>query len=63
MEFVTVDHLIEGTLGPKPWGHHQPGADAADVLLYCRCDDDHPRRPAGRQGCGAYWTLNVAGQQ
>jgi hypothetical protein len=63
MEFVIVDHLIEGTLGPRPLGHQGHGAGEAAVLLYCRCEDEHPLRPAGRKGCGAYWTLVAPGLQ
>ncbi|GHB91560.1 hypothetical protein GCM10010306_103410 [Streptomyces umbrinus] len=34
---------------PQPGGHVEPMA--------CTCVDDHPGRPEGRVGCGAYWTL------
>ena len=27
--------------------------------MACTCDEDHPDRPDGLQGCGAYWTLLV----
>jgi hypothetical protein len=63
MEFVTVDHLIEGTLGPWRRRRHEDAPTDHVELLYCVCDDHHPRRPTGRKGCGAYWTLLVADQQ
>jgi hypothetical protein len=25
--------------------------------LICTCEDEHPNRPQGRTGCGAYWTV------
>lgn len=63
MEFITVDHLIEGTLGPRHRRRHETAPADHTELLYCVCDDQHPQRPTGRKGCGAYWTLIVAGQQ
>ena len=33
-------------------GHKEP--------MMCTCEDDHPNRPAGRSGCGAYWTLIIS---
>ncbi|WP_131740046.1 hypothetical protein [Actinomadura roseirufa] len=27
--------------------------------MACTCDEEHPARPEGVQGCGAYWTLLV----
>ena len=58
MEFVTVDRLIEGTLG-TPTQYNPAESDYVEPL-YCMCDGDHPRRPTGRIGCGAYWTLLIA---
>jgi hypothetical protein len=59
MEYVTVDHLIEGTLGPRSWRRRREvqAENVERLPLYCRCDDQHPRRPDGRRGCGAYWIL------
>lgn len=31
-------------------------------LMMCTCDEDHPDRPAGRYGCGAYWSVRVPGE-
>ena len=28
--------------------------------MMCTCEDDHPNRPEGRSGCGAYWTLTIS---
>ncbi|NES39786.1 hypothetical protein G3554_27240 [Micromonospora sp. PPF5-17] len=27
--------------------------------VLCECAAEHPRRPAGMVGCGAYWTLHL----
>jgi hypothetical protein len=27
--------------------------------VVCTCDEDHPGRPAGQLGCGAYWTVEL----
>lgn len=27
--------------------------------MACTCDEEHPDRPDGLQGCGAYWTMLV----
>ncbi|MET7871183.1 hypothetical protein [Streptomyces cyaneofuscatus] len=34
---------------PQPGEHVEPMA--------CTCADEHPNRPEGRVGCGAYWKL------
>ncbi|MFC3500364.1 hypothetical protein ACFOOK_05200 [Micromonospora krabiensis] len=36
-----------------------PSADADHRAVLCTCESEHPARPAGRSGCGAYWTLEV----
>lgn len=35
------------------------GGDFVEPVL-CTCEDEHPKRPEGRVGCGAYWTLIIA---
>lgn len=27
--------------------------------MICICDEQHPGRPTGRAGCGAYWLLRI----
>jgi hypothetical protein len=39
----------------------QNDADTVEPML-CTCDDDHPHRPEGRKGCGAYWNFIIPGQ-
>ncbi|MFF3504007.1 hypothetical protein [Streptomyces sp. NPDC003247] len=52
--------------GGGPWfGRRRQGApDGAAAeprveLMMCTCDEDHPDRPEGRYGCGAYWSVRV----
>jgi hypothetical protein len=33
----------------------QPAPDSRLEPVICTCDDDHPGRPEGKVGCGAYW--------
>jgi hypothetical protein len=33
-------------------GHKEP--------MMCTCEDEHPNRPEGFSGCGAYWTLTIS---
>lgn len=28
--------------------------------MMCTCQDEHPNRPEGRSGCGAYWLLTIS---
>jgi hypothetical protein len=30
------------------------------VIVWCRCRSGHPGRPGGRDGCGAFWRVEVA---
>jgi hypothetical protein len=34
------------------------GRDHTEPMM-CICTDEHPDRPEGRAGCGAYWTLTI----
>ncbi|MGS2644482.1 hypothetical protein [Streptosporangium sp. LJ11] len=42
---------------PRP-----PAASETVEPMMCTCEDDHPARPEGRYGCGAYWTLTISAQ-
>jgi hypothetical protein len=35
-----------------------PAADQVEPMM-CTCEDEHPNRPDGRYGCGAYWTVTI----
>jgi len=36
----------------------EPVAPHVEPMM-CTCEDEHPDRPEGRYGCGAYWTLTI----
>jgi hypothetical protein len=46
-----------GWLGGGP----PKAAEAASYTepMMCTCQNDHPNRPDGRSGCGAYWVLTI----
>lgn len=27
--------------------------------MICTCDSDHPNRPVGFKGCGAFWDVTI----
>lgn len=42
-----------------PWGGKKDeGTDHIEPIV-CTCEHDHPDRPDGRFGCGAYWTIVI----
>jgi hypothetical protein len=63
--------IIDIPLMPSVFGGNRssstvlrPGAtskgDAGSIEpVLCTCDDDHPGRPDGRRGCGAYWNFVI----
>jgi hypothetical protein len=42
--------------------HRNRSATSHVEPMMCTCDDEHPNRPDGAYGCGAYWTLVVTRQ-
>jgi hypothetical protein len=44
-------------LGSKRSHRRQEQAEPVYHTVMCTCDDDHPGRPTGQLGCGAYWTV------
>jgi hypothetical protein len=46
-----------GSRGP----HNSPATGQIEPMM-CTCEDDHPGRPEGAFGCGAYWTLVLSRQ-
>lgn len=60
MEFPHVDKVYKGRLLPR---RRQSGASGGTLPMMCTCDGEHPGRPSGEDGCGAYWniTLEISG--
>ncbi|GAB3940766.1 hypothetical protein GCM10027614_24970 [Micromonospora vulcania] len=55
------DHSMSNTLVDDLYRRVAP-ATAPDLgyrTVLCECDADHPARPDGLRGCGAYWTLRL----
>ncbi len=46
------DRLRAGAPKAAEAGHDEP--------MMCTCEDEHPDRPEGRSGCGAYWILTIS---
>jgi hypothetical protein len=62
MEVPVVDSIFTTTRGIRFW-RRRPHAAAAESYvepMVCDCDEDHPGRPEGLSGCGAYWTLTIS---
>lgn len=38
------------------------GAGTLPVTVRCQCEQPHPNRPDGVDGCGAYWRVEVAAE-
>jgi hypothetical protein len=60
MFFADRTRLLRRLLG-RPG--RQPSPPDQEVPMFCSCRAEHPGRPEGRTGCGAYWNLAVGGQQ
>ena len=52
MEFPYVERVYRG-LG----GQAQQAGQLGVVQMVCTCTAQHPRRPEGEEGCGAYWNV------
>ena len=55
-EHATTSALVDEIYRREP---APASVDPGYRTLVCECTADHPRRPAGMVGCGAYWTLVV----
>lgn len=43
----------------RGFGNAGPAAAPTEIPMCCACDGDHPGRPDGGEGCGAYWLLGI----
>ncbi|MFF5057233.1 hypothetical protein ACFY1S_29005 [Micromonospora sp. NPDC000663] len=55
------DHPTTSTLVDALYRRNAPATvpDADYRAVLCECEADHPARPAGSRGCGAYWTVRL----
>jgi hypothetical protein len=60
-ESPVVDAIFRSTRGLRFWRRASPPVAAAPHVepMMCDCGEDHPDRPDGLAGCGAYWTLTI----
>jgi hypothetical protein len=56
MQFPVVTEIFQ-SVAPDGVGSTQPGTEETPVL--CTCLTTHPDRPAGEEGCGAYWNIRL----
>ncbi len=54
MQFPVVTSTVKSTTGAGP-----APPTAEDTPLLCTCRTDHPGRPDGEEGCGAYWNVRI----
>jgi len=50
--------LLRRPKAPRDYRGTPEGNGIIEPMM-CTCEDEHPNRPRGRKGCGAYWTLRV----
>jgi hypothetical protein len=63
IDIPVVQSIFRGFHFPGGWPTARHGTatePAHNEPMICTCGDEHPGRPEGRQGCGAYWILNIS---
>lgn len=62
MEAPVVDSIFRSTRGVRFWRREPATATTESHVepMMCDCGEDHPDRPEGLGGCGAYWTLTIS---
>ncbi|MFH8576329.1 hypothetical protein [Streptomyces zaomyceticus] len=59
MEFPVVERIFRT---PTP-GASAPASVSPPVVVFCTVEDvEYPGAPEGEAGCGAYWSLVLAGE-
>lgn len=60
LEIPVVGTVVHRASFGRPWRRPDRPQTAEQVEpMMCICEDDHPNRPDGRHGCGAYWTVTI----
>jgi hypothetical protein len=61
IEVPVVESIFRSTRGIG-FGRRSPGRGESTHVepMMCTCEDEHPRRPEGEIGCGAFWVLTVS---
>jgi len=56
MDFPIVTEIFQSTVAP---GHSADRNSPDEKTVLCTCQADHPDKPAGEKGCGAYWNIRL----
>jgi hypothetical protein len=61
MESQVVDVIFRSSRAIRFWRQNSalPDQKRHEEPMMCLCEDPHPDRPEGREGCGAYWKLTI----
>lgn len=54
-----VDGVYKGPSRFRLGTQREPEPPQRLEPLICTCEEEHPGRPAGRVGCGAYWLQQI----
>lgn len=67
VEIPVVDALYRSARSIRFWRRSAGASGSSGAERQCReepmmctCEDQHPNRPEGQVGCGAYWTLTIS---
>jgi hypothetical protein len=66
IDIPVVTSIFRSSRGIGGWRARQSSSKVArDHIepMMCTCEDEHPNRPEGRYGCGAYWTLVISAER
>lgn len=63
MEYIISGHVVR-TAARWPFSRARsepPTPPTTDIeMMICTCDADHPHRPSGFSGCGAFWNVTLS---
>jgi hypothetical protein len=59
MDFPHVDRVYRRMRRGRSAGDPRSGPQGNVVHMICTCQADHPGRPEGLDGCGAYWNVTL----
>lgn len=60
MEFMISDEVVRRLRWFRPGTKESMPVKTTEEPMLCTCGADHPNRPEGYVGCGAYWNLEVS---
>lgn len=62
IDIPVVDSIFRSTRNVRFWRHRAQNSEPKTNVepMMCTCEEEHPNRPEGLYGCGAYWTLTIS---